>query len=714
MSTSPTPSHTISHYRLVELLGRGGMGEVWLAEDAQLPRKVAVKLLAEHLCRDPEAVERLLREAQAAARVDHPGVVTIYEAGIEGGTPYLVMQRVEGPTLEERLHSGPLPVAEAVQLATRVADALAEVHALGIVHRDLKPGNIVLSSRGPKILDFGIASVTGAPHLTVTGAAPGTPFAMSPEQLRGAAPDNRADLWALGVILYQSLTGRRPFDGANFEAVAYQVVNHEPPAPSSLRPGVTHDLDYLVMKLLRKDPARRYARAEDLLADLSGCCLVDAPPEAAEASVPRLAVLPFEVMSPEGDDAFLAAGLVEDLIVDLARVEGLRVVPRAELAAYRERAVPPRTLARELDVDHVLTGSVRRAGNRARISAQLVRAADGHTLWAERFDRTLEDLFDVQAEVSSRIVEALQVRLKPEERHMLERAPTHDPEAYSMYLKARIRSDAGTLEGNREAEALLKRALELDPAFALAAAALAETYAQRAWQFRDHRESPELALEYAGRALSAEPRLVDALYARAMVYFVLQQPQKLMETLPELLALDPDRPQPLEWAGFSYLALGQPEAAMPIYERLMERYPDRYAAGTFLTTCYEQMKRPEDAARAARLAREHLLEYVRRHPDAGHARSLLAVQLARAGERKEAVRQVDLAARSSPDDSRVTYNRVCTLARAGETERALDALSEFLSETFRFPAHFWFERDPDLESLRAHPRFRQIVPKPVE
>ena len=284
----PGANSTISHYRLIEKLGQGAMGEVWLADDTQLPRKVAVKLLPPHLAQDAEAVDRLLREARAAASVDHPAVVTVYEAGLHEGRPYLVMQRVEGATLAERLEAGVLPIGEALELARQISDALAEVHALGIVHRDLKPSNIVLTSRGPKVLDFGVAAIKGSPQLTATGVALGTPLAMSPEQLKGLPPDNRSDLWAMGCLIYEMITGTHPFSGASFEAVANRVLNETPPPPSRLRPEIGSDLDYIVLKLLRKDPAHRYARAEDLIADLSSCCaLFEAVPSGPPAT-PRV------------------------------------------------------------------------------------------------------------------------------------------------------------------------------------------------------------------------------------------------------------------------------------------------------------------------------------------------------------------------------------------------------------------------------------------
>src|SRR5262245_54288340 len=577
--SAPASEEKVSHYRLLEPLGRGAMGEVWLAEDTQLPRKVAVKLLPRHMAEDADAVARLLREAQAAASVDHPGVVTVYEVGVHDGRPYMVMQRVEGDTLEARLERGPLSVNDAVKLATEVADALAEVHALGIVHRDLKPANVVMSPRGARVLDFGVASVKGSPRLTTTGVAVGTPLSMAPEQMRGQPPDNRTDLWALGVMLYRAFTGAPPFSGATMEAVMHAVLNTQPRSPSALRAGVVPEMDFMIMKLLRKEPAQRYARAEELLADLRACeaCLTGVAPAGAapppESRAPSLAVLPFEVMSADADDAYLAAGLAEDLVVDLTRLGELRVSTRAETAVYRDRAVPPRTVARELGVDYVLIGSVRRAGNRARISTQLVRAADGHALWAERFDRTLDDLFEVQAEVSKRIVQALQIELKPDEREMLDRAPTRSAEAYRLYLKAREIMDVGRAE-NMQAEELLKRALALDPDFAQGLAALGEAYGRRAMRWWGGIENADRAKPLAEQALAREPGLIEAQLVLAMVHRLRGEVPELLDVLGRIEQFAPDHSELAEWAAWSYMASGQPERARVMLERQVARRPD--------------------------------------------------------------------------------------------------------------------------------------------
>jgi TolB-like protein/Tfp pilus assembly protein PilF len=718
MTVTP-PIASVSHYRLLERIGRGAMGEVWLAEDTQLPRRVAVKLLPRELALDAQAVERLLREAQAAASVDHPNVVVVHEAGMVDGHAYLVMQRVEGETLEQRLRRGPLPIDEAVRLATAIADALAEVHALGIVHRDLKPSNVMLTARGPKVLDFGIAAVRGAERMTEAGSLVGTPLFMSPEQVRGLPADNRSDLWALGVILYESLTGKRPFGGDSLAAMAHSVLTDEPGPPSRLNASVPPALDAVIEKLLRKDAARRYARAEDVLADLAGLggpapvadtLMATVATARAENPAPRLAVLEFEVLSPDPDDAFLAAGLTEDLSIDLARVEGLRVAARGEVQALRGRELPPRTIARELGVDYVVQGSVRRAGQRARISAQLVRASDGHASWAERFDRTIEDLFDVQAEVSRRIVDALQVTLRPAEREMLDRAPTKNRAAYELYLRARVLLDQNRRDANVRAGEVLERAVELDPDFALAHAALAECYGNAGSAWWAGKEILERARPHALRAIELDPNLREAHMAMGFVHRLEGDAEGVVREF--RLSAPPDTTDPLllRQAGWALLTQGRPEEAVGVLERAHQLHPRNYRIASALADCYVTLGRHDDELRMLATLRETLVETVGREPDNTDARIFLAIVLAQSGDGPAGIAQAERVLAQDPGDGRIRYNAACTFTLAGEPDRAMEQLRAMIA---MIPSYLndWVRRDPDLKALRERPDFIELFGK---
>jgi TolB-like protein/Tfp pilus assembly protein PilF len=703
------PNDHVSHYRLIERLSHGGMGQVWLAEDTNLPRRVVVKLLHPHLAADPTATGRLLREARAAASIDHPNVVTVYEAGIQGDQPFLVSQYLEGETLEQRLAHGPLPVAEAVVLARALADALAEVHALTIVHRDLKPANIVMTARGPRILDFGISALGATQGLTVTGEVMGTPFAMSPEQFRGEPADPRSDLWALGVIFHHALTGRRPFDGDQVQAVAYQVMSVEPPPPSRANPEVSPALDAIVARLLAKDTGTRYARAEDVLADLSA--LDTGTRRAIETPAParpRVAVLYFEPLGSDPDDAFFAAGLTEDLIVDLARLAGLEVAARGEVLPYRGRGLPPRTVARELGAAYIVEGTVRRAGLRSRISAQLVHAADGRAIWAERYDRTLEDLFDVQADVSRRIVEALQVTLGPGEREVLERPPTTHREAYERYLQGRTLADQFRRSSNRLAEQALREALAIDPAFALAYAALADVLVRRVQLGWGDRAPLAEARAHAERALALDAGLPQSHVALARVLQMEGDPAGVLEHLRAADLLEAREPELMAWIGRTYMGLGRWEEALAFLERALTIHPRDVSLLSCYVDCLVAMDRREREPDLHARMREVLIDQLERNPHDTYARGLLSIALAQSGDHAAGIAQAERTVAEEQEDGRAFYNAACTFTYVGQHDRALEMLRRLVAMQPDYPRD-WLRRDPDLTPLHAYPAFEEIA-----
>ncbi len=472
---------SLGRYRLLQRIGAGGMGEVWKAHDANLDRVVAIKLV-QGKAGDPTTHARFQREAHALSRLSHPGVATIFDFDVQDGVDYLVMEFVPGGTLEARIEQGPLALEDLLRLGAAIADALHEAHQHGILHRDLKPGNVVLSEGGsPKILDFGIARLMGgeaaAPPLTATGLILGSLPYMAPEQVSGEADDARTDIYALGVMLFEMATGRRPFLKGRREALMFEILSNAAPPVRTLRPEAPDALDQLVAACLNKDPERRPASAAVVGAALRA--IASGAPTgivaiAALDVIRAIAVLPLRNASGDPAQDYFADGMTEAIISDLAMIGGLRVVSRTSAMQYKasDKSLPQ--IARELNVGAVLEGSALLAGTRVRVSVRLVAARTDLTLWSGRYDRELRDVLDLQSELASTVAREIAIQLTPaEERQLAERGAV-DPAAHLEYLKSRHAAMAGTREGVELGVGHARRALELDPAHAPAWAALAD------------------------------------------------------------------------------------------------------------------------------------------------------------------------------------------------------------------------------------------------
>ena len=531
-----TPGSRVGPYEILAPLGAGGMGEVFRARDVRLERTVALKSLPAAFARDAERRARFEREARLLASLNHANIAAIY--GLEDGAdaPYLVLEFVDGETLAQRLARGPLPLSEALAVCGQIASAIEAAHERGVVHRDLKPGNVMLAaSRAVKVLDFGLAkaaegaastasnlsaSPTQPLSATVQGAILGTAQYMSPEQARGKAVDRRADIWAFGCILFECLTGRHAFAGETLSDVIARILEREPDW-SLLPVRVPGRLRDLLRRCLTKDAEARPRDIGDLRRELATIAAETAAPGGAAAAVelPSLAVLYFENLTRDPDSEYFCAGITEDILTDLSKIKGLRVASRNAVARYRGAPVEIARVGVELGVQTVLEGSVRRAGDRVRISAQLINVVDGFHVWADRFDRTLADVFAVQEEIASSIAAALQVALTPAETRALVQNRPSDARAYDLYLKGRDRYGHYSPESLREALALFQQATEVDPHYALAWAGIADCYGQfgQLGGVGDPAENVRLGLAAARRALSLDPRLPEAHKAESLV-----------------------------------------------------------------------------------------------------------------------------------------------------------------------------------------------------
>ncbi|MDP6606300.1 MAG: protein kinase [Dehalococcoidia bacterium] len=551
----------VGPYQIEAKLGGGGMGVVYRAMDTRLDRPVALKFLPPDLTRDDAAKARFVQEAKAASALDHQNICTIHEIGeTDDGQLYLVMACYDGATLKERIDDGALTAADALDIAIQAVEGLVEAHRAGMVHRDIKPANLMVTSSGlVKILDFGLAKLVGSEGITQTGMAMGTVAYMSPEQLQGHEVDQRTDIWSLGVVAYEMVTGERPFKGEQLQAVSLGVLQQEPTAVTSVRAGVPAEVERVVARALSKRREDRYQTSADLLSELRGVKrALDSGSAAARTAdaTPSIAVLPFASMSADPENEFFADGITEDIINALTQLDGLRVAARTSAFSFKGKSPDISEVAAKLKVKTVLEGSVRRAGNRLRVTAQLINAADGYQIWSERYDRDLEDVFAIQDEIATKIAERLKVTLTGPADAPLVKPQTDNLEAYQLYVKGRA---SLYRRGRGIARALdcFKQSVTLDPNYALAWAGLAD--AQTTLGFYGMEPPADVfpkAKEAAVRAVALDPDLAEGHNAMACIALVFDRDWSTSEReFQRALELNPSYVQARCWYAFFYLQI---------------------------------------------------------------------------------------------------------------------------------------------------------------
>jgi non-specific serine/threonine protein kinase len=701
-------------YVVVAPLGAGGMGEVYRARDERLGREVAIKVLPDAVASDPERLRRFADEARAAAALSHPNVLAVYDVDVSG-TPCVVFELLEGETLGARLAARDLSPSQAVDLACQVGRGLAAAHDKGIVHRDLKPDNVFLTRDGrAKILDFGLARVTEPPagdalsgaetrEHTAAGTQMGTRGYMSPEQVRGQTADHRSDIFALGILLYEMLSGQRAFHRPSPAETSAAILRDDPPPFPKAR-ALAPALERLLHRCLSKRPDDRFHSARDVVFALEA---VGTEAPAAGPPRPSVAVLPFADLSAQRDQEYFCDGLAEEVILALSRVRGLQVASRTSSFQFRGSGTDVRAIAERLGVGTVLEGGVRRAGDRLRVTVQLVDARDGYHVWSDRFDRQLQDVFAIQEEIADRVARALRAVLTAADRGVLQRRRSSSLEAWELYLRARRTLTELRTAEIRFAIPLLERALELDPEFALALAALAEaSYELHSWM-GGRAEDLQRAETAARRAMELAPELAESHVAAGAAASTARRYDEAAARFEEAIRIDPQL-WPAYWLyARTRFAEGRLDDAERLWNQAMEVRPLDYQVPLLVATIYRARGRTEEMEaiqwRGIQLARRHLAD----NPDDVRAMYLCAGALADRGRVEEGLAMMDRCLQISNAEPATLYNAACLYARTGQHERALDVLDSLVQAGWGNPD--WTVNDPDLESLHAYPRFGELL-----
>ena len=703
-------------YTIDRELGRGGMATVYLAQDVRHERLVALKVLHPELAASL-GPERFLREIKVAARLNHPHILALHESGEADGFLYYVMPYVEGESLRERLDRDQLlPVDEAIHHARSIASALDYAHRQQIVHRDIKPENVMLYEGEAMVMDFGIAkavSTAGSETLTQTGMMVGTPAYVSPEQAAGETNlDGRSDQYSLACMLFEMLSGERPFTGPTAQAIMAKRFTESVKPIRSVRSNVPENVERAINKALSTDVAGRFRTTAMFAQALASPSLTtptdtETVPQPIVSAAKSIAVLPFSNMSADAENEYFTDGMAEEIINALSKIQTLRVTSRTASFAFRGKSEDIAEIAQKLKVSTFLEGSVRKIGNRIRVTAKLVNVADGYQLWSERYDREMEDVFAIQDDISQAIVKALRVILSEDEKKAIGKARAVNVEAYDYYLRGRQLIHQLNRKSLETARKMFRRAIEIDPDYALAHAGLADC-SSILYMKVDARESNLIQGDTASqKALELDPDLAEAHVARGLAVSLRKNFDEAEREFETAMRLDPKLFDAAYYFARARMSQGRFADAAKLFERASMLRPEDYQAPSFLAQAYASMGMQSEKmaayARAVRLVEERL-ELV---PDDTRACVLGASACANIGETERAIALVERAIAVDPDDPMLLYNVACAYANLGKPDHALDCLESAVDKGYGHKE--WIEHDSDFISIRDNPRFKSIL-----
>ena len=731
---------TLSHYKITRKIASGGMGVVYEAEDSRLGRRVALKFLPEQMAQDTQLSERFQREARAASALNHPNICTIHSIENVDGQNFLVMELLEGQTLAHMLGRVTFSMDKLLPIATQIADALESAHAKGIVHRDIKPANIFITDRSQvKIMDFGLVKIEpedlqAGEHnstkiepqhqLTSPGVAMGTASYMSPEQARGQLVDARTDLFSLGSVLYQMAGGVLPFAGDTSAVIFDAILNRDPQPLDQLNPALPAEFSRIISKLLEKDRTLRCQSATELKTDLNRLKrnLDSGVKRAAEfneskSGVPKtgsksVAVLYFENLSAAKEDEYLRDGITEDIITELSKIRGLNTFSRPTVLAFRDKSATPSQVGNLLRAAFVLTGTLRRAGNRLRITTQLVDTQTEFPLWSERYDREMKDVFEVQDEIARKIAEALRVTLSQQELEDLATKPTENLQAYDLYLRGKRYARRQTRQDLEFALQMFENAVAMDPSFALAYAACANACAMFYCNYSRDAIWVERARNASGKAVALRWDLPEVMVSQAWVLYATELHDEAVRMVEKAI----ERKRDCEGAYYllcrALFSAGRYQEVIDVMETALEVSGEDYNVYVPVVNSLGALGK-KDAHRNLLLRRIAALEnHLKQVPEDARARVLMATDYAEFDRVEDAIRELNMAITLRANEASILYNAACTYAILKRKREALETIKKAWEAGFKDSV--WARRDPDLALLHDDPDFLRLYPLPTD